>query len=166
MCNRQRRCNTGHTRHGDSGGVLGNARAMHKDGSRLHAGLQHHILAIFDKIRTFQQEILRIKDKYYFPIIIVGNHCERESEREVSMQEGWELARQFGCRFLEVSSSRNINVENAFYHLVREIREYEKREAELGPEVGNKPAAWPEWRRRNWFRRTEIDPSPEVVDES
>ena len=40
----------------------------------------------FDEIQTFQQQILRVKDKDYFPIIIVGNKCDLDSEREVSRQ--------------------------------------------------------------------------------
>lgn len=40
----------------------------------------------FEEIRTFQQSILRVKDKDYFPIIVVGNKCDLESEREVSTE--------------------------------------------------------------------------------
>ncbi len=38
----------------------------------------------FDEITTFQQQILRVKDKDYFPMVVVGNKCDLESEREVS----------------------------------------------------------------------------------
>jgi GTPase KRas protein len=41
-------------------------------------------------------------------------------------QEGESLARQFGCKFIETSAKSRINVENAFYDLVREIRRYNK----------------------------------------
>ena len=40
--------------------------------------------------------------------------------------EGENLARQFGCKFIETSAKSRINVENAFYDLVREIRRYNK----------------------------------------
>ena len=40
----------------------------------------------FEEILTFQQQILRVKDRDYFPIIIVGNKCDLDSEREVSRQ--------------------------------------------------------------------------------
>jgi len=82
-------------------------------------------------ILTFQQQILRIKNKDYFPMIVVGNHCDREDERQVSKQEGEAIARSFGCRFVEASSEDRINVDIAFYDLVRDIRKYEKREREL-----------------------------------
>lgn len=40
----------------------------------------------FEEMRTFQQQILRVKDKDYFPIIIVGNKCDLDAEREVSTE--------------------------------------------------------------------------------
>ena len=40
----------------------------------------------FQEIETFQQQILRVKDKDYFPIIVVGNKCDLEHEREVTME--------------------------------------------------------------------------------
>lgn len=42
----------------------------------------------FEEIMTFQQQILRVKDKDYFPIIVVGNKCDLEGERQVSKQGG------------------------------------------------------------------------------
>ncbi|PCG97428.1 Small GTPase superfamily, Rab type [Penicillium occitanis (nom. inval.)] len=80
----------------------------------------------FEEIMTYQQQILRVKDKDYFPIIVVGNKCDLEKDRAVTQQEGEALARQFGCKFIETSAKSRINVENAFYDLVREIRRYNK----------------------------------------
>ena len=40
----------------------------------------------FEEIQVFQQQILRVKDRDSFPIIIVGNKCDLEGEREVSRQ--------------------------------------------------------------------------------
>ena len=37
----------------------------------------------FEEITTFQQQILRVKDKDYFPMVVVGNKCDLEGEREV-----------------------------------------------------------------------------------
>lgn len=44
----------------------------------------------FEEIMTFQQQILRVKDKDYFPIIVVANKCDLDKEREVS-EEGSSL---------------------------------------------------------------------------
>lgn len=112
----------------------------------------------FEEIMTFQQQILRVKDKDYFPILIVGNKCDLDAERQVSRKgkpslsrtlhrsihamlsallddvkltiyectEGEDIARSFGCAFIETSAKSRINVENAFYNTVREIRRYNK----------------------------------------
>lgn len=40
----------------------------------------------FEEIKTFQQQILRVKDKDYFPMIVVGNKCDLDGEREVSTE--------------------------------------------------------------------------------
>lgn len=80
----------------------------------------------FEEIITFQQQILRVKDRDYFPMIVVGNKCDLESERQVAKQEGEALARRFGCKFIETSAKSRINVESAFYEIVREIRRYNR----------------------------------------
>jgi len=56
----------------------------------------------------------------------VGNKCDLDHEREVSVEEGQNLARQFGCKFIETSAKSRKNVEQAFYDIVREIRRYNK----------------------------------------
>jgi len=80
----------------------------------------------FEEIMTFQQQILRVKDRDYFPIIVVGNKCDLENEREVSTEEGESLAGSFGCKFIETSAKSRRNVEEAFYDIVREIRRFNK----------------------------------------
>ena len=40
----------------------------------------------FEEITTFQQQILRVKDKDYFPMVVVGNKCDLEGERQVTRQ--------------------------------------------------------------------------------
>jgi len=40
--------------------------------------------------------------------------------------EGRDLAKHFGCRFIETSAKQRINVDEAFSNLVREIRKYNK----------------------------------------
>jgi GTPase KRas protein len=44
----------------------------------------------------------------------------------VGSHEGRELAKHFGCRFIETSAKQRINVDEAFSNLVREIRRYNK----------------------------------------
>lgn len=51
----------------------------------------------FEEIVTFQQQILRVKDKDYFPIIVVGNKCDLESERQVSTEGGFTILSNVAC---------------------------------------------------------------------
>ncbi|KAL1707948.1 ras family-domain-containing protein [Schizophyllum commune] len=82
----------------------------------------------FEEISTFHQQILRVKDQDWFPIVVVANKCDLEYERQVGMNEGRDLAKHFGCVFIETSAKQRINVDQAFTSLVREIRKYNKQE--------------------------------------
>lgn len=46
--------------------------------------------------------------------------------------EGQNLAKNFGCKFIETSAKSRINVDNAFYDIVREIRRYNKEMSSYG----------------------------------
>ncbi|KAE8209737.1 hypothetical protein CF319_g6645 [Tilletia indica] len=83
----------------------------------------------FDEISTFYQQILRVKDQDFFPVTVVANKCDLEYERQVTNHEGRELAKQFGCRFIETSAKQRISVDEAFNCLVREIRRYNKQQS-------------------------------------
>jgi GTPase KRas protein len=56
------------------------------------------------------------------PIMLVGNKCDRVTEREVSTQEGQALAKQLNCEFVEASAKNCVNVEKAFFDVVRQLR--------------------------------------------
>ena len=56
------------------------------------------------------------------PVMLVGNKSDRVTEREVSTQEGSALAKELGCDFVEASAKNCINVERAFYDVVRTLR--------------------------------------------
>lgn len=76
----------------------------------------------FDEITSFREQILRVKDKDKVPMVMVGNKCDLESERQVTTAEGQALAKTFGCPFMESSAKTRVNVEEVFFELVREIR--------------------------------------------
>ena len=67
----------------------------------------------FDNVRTWINEI----DKYSTAgvcKILVGNKCDKESQRQVTKEEGQEFANQFNMPFLETSAKATLNVEEAF----------------------------------------------------
>mgnify|MGYP001071553329 CR=1 FL=1 len=57
------------------------------------------------------------------PVMLVGNKSDKAVERAVSAQEGQALAKELGCEFVEASAKNCINVEKAFYDVVRMLRQ-------------------------------------------
>ena len=85
--------------------------------------------ATFDRLEVFRQAMLKVK-KSKPVFMLVGNKCDKTYEREVSREEGAQMARHFGCEFLETSAKTCVNVERLFTHLVRLLRQ--SRQAEQG----------------------------------
>lgn len=54
--------------------------------------------------------------------IIVGNKCEVGERRQVKTDEGEKLASEFRVKFMEISALMNINVDEAFFTLARDIK--------------------------------------------
>ncbi|KAJ6542728.1 ras protein [Mycena capillaripes] len=76
----------------------------------------------FDSLETFHQAMRRVKggDPIF---VLVGNKCDKESEREVRREAGPALAQQYGCEFLETSAKTAHNVDRAFMSVVRALRD-------------------------------------------
>ena len=55
--------------------------------------------------------------------VLIGNKCDLESERKVSMDAGKKLAAEFGMHFLETSAKTGTNINEVFDRLGREIKE-------------------------------------------
>jgi GTPase KRas protein len=58
----------------------------------------------FEAITNFREQILRVKDEESYPMVIVGNKCDLQKDREVSTSEGRELAKSFDAPFVETSA--------------------------------------------------------------
>ncbi|PKC14412.1 Ras2-like protein, partial [Rhizophagus irregularis] len=77
----------------------------------------------FERIEHFWDQIARVKGTVdNVPIMLVGNKCDKITEREVSREEGMNMARRLNCEFIESSVLMCVNVERAFYTVVRMIR--------------------------------------------
>ncbi|KAL9002145.1 MAG: hypothetical protein Q9188_004907 [Gyalolechia gomerana] len=115
--------------------------------------------ASFSRIRKFHSQIQRVKDasrtssptaSYLSspvtaapgareaPVMLVGNKSDRVTEREVSTQEGSALAKEMGCDFVEASAKNCINVEKAFYEVVRSLRRDRQDQKPLGRKATKK----------------------------
>jgi len=76
----------------------------------------------FDEINVFREQIHRVKDADHVPIVLAGNKCDLDNERQVTTAEATALAKQWNVPLYETSALARINVEEAFFQLVREIR--------------------------------------------
>jgi len=76
----------------------------------------------FERVERYRDQITRVKDTDLVPLILVGNNCDKITEREVSREEGMNMARKLRCEFIESSGKTCVNVERAFYTVVRMIR--------------------------------------------
>ncbi|KAJ3187210.1 Ras GTPase ras2, partial [Entophlyctis luteolus] len=92
----------------------------------------------FFRVERFREQILRVKDAdevtyatsghgtpsgsvsssaaavaglLSVPMILIGNKCDRQAEREVSREEGASLAQRLQCDFIETSAKTRLNVE-------------------------------------------------------
>ncbi|KAL2264732.1 hypothetical protein VTJ83DRAFT_7242 [Remersonia thermophila] len=101
----------------------------------------------FTRIKRFHSQIQRVKEStasspsfpgspisaaspVQVPIMLVGNKSDRIADREVSTQEGHALARELGCEFVEASAKNYINVDKAFYDVVRLLRKQRQQAAQ------------------------------------
>ncbi|CAF1140526.1 unnamed protein product [Adineta steineri] len=74
--------------------------------------------------RQFYNQILRVKDRKSYPMILVANKIDLVHLRKVSEEEGRELAAELQIPYIETSAKvPPVNVDAAFHELVRAIRQ-------------------------------------------
>ncbi|XP_077792645.1 GTP-binding protein Rit2 [Podarcis muralis] len=96
----------------------------------------------FQEAAEFKELIYRVRHTYDIPVVLVGNKIDLKEFRQVSREEGVNLARQYACPFFETSAALHFYIDDVFHKLVREIR---KREKSLPPADGklkNKDSLW------------------------
>eukprot|EP01124_Arcella_intermedia_P027373 TRINITY_DN5341_c0_g1_i2.p3 TRINITY_DN5341_c0_g1~~TRINITY_DN5341_c0_g1_i2.p3 ORF type:complete len:127 (-),score=29.77 TRINITY_DN5341_c0_g1_i2:43-423(-) len=90
----------------------------------------HGVIVVYDvtsqesfaNVQKWLQEI----DRYGWQNVhklLVGNKCDKVSERTVSTQEGQELADLLGFDFVETSAKDATNVEEAFFKMASAIKQ-------------------------------------------
>lgn len=79
--------------------------------------------ASFTNIRNFHTLILRVKDKDTYPMILVANKVDLVHLRQVSQEQGQDLANILKIPYIETSAKNPpVNVDKAFHEVVRIIR--------------------------------------------
>ncbi|KAJ1305156.1 hypothetical protein OPQ81_000190 [Rhizoctonia solani] len=77
----------------------------------------------YDRIKTFQDSIMRVKRGARPVFMLVGNKCDKTAEREVPKEEALSLSRVWGCPFMETSAKTAHNVERMFSDTIRSLRQ-------------------------------------------
>lgn len=82
----------------------------------------------FDLCKNIHSQILRVKDGEENVISLIGNKRDLEHKREVSIEDGQNLARLLSTQFHETSAKTRLNIDESFFDVVREIRQrYDKK---------------------------------------
>ncbi|CAM9135712.1 unnamed protein product [Ascophyllum nodosum] len=76
----------------------------------------------FNSIRNWVAQIQQHADVAVNKILI-GNKCDMDEDREVSKEEGANLAAEYGIQFFETSAKNDINVEKGFITIAREVKD-------------------------------------------
>merc|ERR1712088_1166277 len=87
----------------------------------------------FGEIYKFHKQILRVKDRDEFPMLIVGNKADLSAHRQVSTADCEDMAKQLKTPFIECSAKNRMNVDQAFHELVRLIRRFQALERPVLP---------------------------------
>ncbi|NXU62544.1 RRAS2 protein, partial [Horornis vulcanius] len=80
----------------------------------------------FEEIYKFQRQILRVKDRDEFPMILVGNKADLDHQRQVIhlllVTAHFLPENSLKVMYMEASAKIRLNVDQAFHELVRVIR--------------------------------------------
>jgi len=92
----------------------------------------------FEEAIIMREKILRCKEEEEPPIVLVGNKCDLENQRQVQQSEGDSLIKEWGdnSSFYETSAKEKINHEECFYAAVRLVRKNSAKPAPPKPSGG------------------------------
>jgi len=76
----------------------------------------------YDELNDIRDQIFKVRDNSIVPMILCGNKCDLQSKREVPTDEAQKLAEVWNIPMIETSSKEQMNVEEVFFQLVREIK--------------------------------------------
>ncbi|XP_034247638.1 ras-like protein 2 [Thrips palmi] len=92
-----------------------------------------------DEMFKYHRQILRVKDRDEFPMLMVGNKVDLEHQRQVSRFDAQNASTQLKIPYIECSAKQRMNVDQAFHELVRIVRKFQASERPpLKPTSSNK----------------------------
>ena len=74
----------------------------------------------FDNVDKWRNELTNSCNKEV-SIMLIGNKCDLEDQRQITKEQGEEKAKSFGFSFLETSAFSGENLEKGFEMLIQEI---------------------------------------------
>ena len=74
----------------------------------------------FENVEKWYEEILKSAEKE-ISVILIGNKCDLENERKVSIEMGQNKAKNLNCPFFETSALNNTNIMTAFQSISENI---------------------------------------------
>uniref|UniRef100_A0A8C7BHA8 RAS related n=2 Tax=Mustelinae TaxID=169418 RepID=A0A8C7BHA8_NEOVI len=90
----------------------------------------------FNEVGKLFTQILRVKDRDDFPIVLVGNKADLETQRQVPRSEASAFGASHHVAYFEASAKLRLNVDEAFEQLVRAVRKYQEQELPPSPARG------------------------------
>ncbi|CAN3376577.1 ras-related protein Rsr1p [Diutina rugosa] len=91
------------------------------------------------ELLALREQVLRIKDSDNVPMVLIGNKCDLEEERVLSIEDGIKVSKEWGMvPFYETSAMYKTNVDEAFIDVVRQIM---RMEAQVSAEKKKEKAA-------------------------
>ena len=79
-----------------------------------------------------RDKILNLLGADSVPLVLVGNKTDLEEDRMVERDEAQELADSWGAGFIEASAKMNLNIEEIFWLLLKQIEQFSPSARPLG----------------------------------
>lgn len=80
--------------------------------------------ASFSEVNALREKLVEITEEEDHPVVLVGNKCDLEEDRQVQKATAEALANKYKWKWIEASAKTKTNVTETFQEIVRSIRRY------------------------------------------
>eukprot|EP01126_Amoeba_proteus_P060798 TRINITY_DN8087_c0_g1_i3.p1 TRINITY_DN8087_c0_g1~~TRINITY_DN8087_c0_g1_i3.p1 ORF type:complete len:120 (+),score=14.01 TRINITY_DN8087_c0_g1_i3:410-769(+) len=94
--------------------------------------------ASFQEVSTLRDKLVDITEEEDHPVVLVGNKCDLEDDRQVQRAQAQGLAEKYKWTWIEASAKTKTNVTETFQEIVRCIRKYRSSAPPPTDPVGDK----------------------------